>query len=119
MAKYVDGFLLPMPKKQLARYRRIAARAGKVWKRHGALDYFECAGDDLNPAGGTASFRKASRARASETVIFAFVVYKSKAHRNAVNKKVFKDPEIANMMVKMPYDMRRMAYGGFRVIVEV
>jgi uncharacterized protein YbaA (DUF1428 family) len=118
MAKYVDGFLLPMPRKQLANYRRIAARAGKIWKKHGALDYIEAAGDDLRPKGTTANFRKASRAKSSETVIFAFVVYKSKSHRNAVNKKVFKDPELAKMMQTMTYDMRRMAYGGFKVIVE-
>jgi uncharacterized protein YbaA (DUF1428 family) len=118
VAKYVDGFLLPMPKKALAGYRRIATRAGKIWKKHGALDYFECAGDDLKPQGTTANFRKVSRAKPSETVIFAFVVYKSKAHRNAVNKKVFKDPELAKMMETMSYDMGRMAYGGFKVIVE-
>lgn len=118
MAKYVDGFLLPMPRKKLAWYRRIAARAGKIWKKHGALDYFECAGDDLKPQGTTATFPKASRAKPSETVIFAFIVFKSKAHRNAVNKRVFKDPELGKMMEGMTYDMRRMAYGGFKVIVE-
>ena len=118
MAKYVDGFLLPMPKKGLAGYRKIASRAGKIWKKHGALDYFECAGDDLKPEGTTATFTKASRAKPSETVIFAFVIFKSKAHRNAVNKKVFKDPQLAKMMQTMTYDMRRMAYGGFKVIVE-
>jgi uncharacterized protein YbaA (DUF1428 family) len=107
-----------MPKKKLAWYRRVASRAGRIWKKHGALEYFECAGDDLAPAGTTANFRKASRAKPSENVIFAFVVFKSKAHRNAVNKKVFKDPDLAKMMGAMNYDMRRMAYGGFKVIVE-
>ena len=118
MAKYVDGFLLPMPRKGIAAYRRIAARAGRIWKRHGALDYIEAVGDDLTPAGTTANFKKASRAKPSETVIFAFVVFRSKAHRNAVNKKVFKDPELAKMMQAISYDMRRMAYGGFKVIVD-
>ena len=118
MAKYVDGFLLPMPRKKLAWYRKVAARAGKIWKKHGALDYFECAGDDMKPQGTTATFPKASRARSGETVIFAFIVFKSKAHRNAVNKRVFKDPELGKMMGTITYDMRRMAYGGFKVIVE-
>lgn len=119
MARYVDGFLLPMPKKQLAAYRRIAGRAGRIWKKHGALEYVEAAGDDLKSPGTTATFTKASRAKGSETVVFAFIVYKSKAHRNAVNKKVFNDPAIANMVQTMQYDMRRMAYGGFRAIVDL
>lgn len=119
MARYVDGFLLPMPKKNLALYRRIASRAGKIWKKHGALEYIEAVGDDLKPKGTTANFRKASRAKPSETVIFAFIVYKSKAHRNAVNKKVFKDPALAEMMGALTYDMGRMAYGGFRAIVDL
>lgn len=84
----------------------------------GALQYFECVGDDLAAKGVTATFRKASRAKPSETVIFAFIVFKSKAHRNAVNRKVFRDPDIAQMVEAMPFDMRRMAYAGFKAIVE-
>ena len=119
MARYVDGFLLPIPKKKLALYRRIAGKSGKIWRKHGALEYIEAAGDDLTPYGTTATFKKASRAKPSETVVFAFIVYKSKAHRNAVNKKVFKDPAIAAMMQDQQFDMRRMAYGGFRAIVDL
>jgi uncharacterized protein YbaA (DUF1428 family) len=116
---YVDGFLLPVPQKNLEIYRKMSQMAGKVWREHGALEYFECAGDDLKIA-KVASFLKAAQAKPSETVIFSWIVYKSRAHRDKVNKKVMKDPRIANMMKDkdMPFDPKRMCYGGFKVIVD-
>jgi len=116
---YVDGYVLPVPKKNLQVYRRIAQKAGKLWREHGALEYRECAGDDLNVKWGI-PFAKIIKAKLGETVIFAWVVFKSRAHRDSVNAKVMKDPRLAKMMesVKTPFDMRRMAYGGFKVIVE-
>jgi uncharacterized protein YbaA (DUF1428 family) len=115
---YVDGFLLPMPKKNVAAYRRIAAKAGKVWREHGALDYKECVGDDLQSKCGI-PFPKLAKLKSSETVVFAYIVFKSRAHRDRVNAKVMKDPRIANMSPeKMPFDVKRMVYGGFKVIVD-
>ena len=117
---YVDGFVLPVPKKKLTLYRRIAQKAGKVWRDHGALDYKECAGDDLKVKGLT-PFPRLARLKPGETVFFSYIVYKSKAHRNQVNAKVMKDPRLAEMMdpKKMPFDLKRMAYGGFKVVVDV
>jgi len=116
---YVDGFLIPVPKKSLETYRKISSKAGKVWREHGALDYKECVGDDLKVK-GTAPFAKAARAKAGETVVFAFIVYKSRSHRDSVNKKVMKDPRIAEQMATkaMPFDVKRMLYGGFKVFVD-
>ena len=116
---YVDGFVLPVPKKKLAVYRRIAQKAGKVWRDHGALDYKECAGDDLKVKGLT-PFPRLARLKPGETVFFSYIVYKSKAHRNQVNARVMKDPRIAKMMdpKKMPFNVKRMAYGGFKVLVD-
>ena len=120
MARYVDGFVIPIPKKNLAAYRRMAAKAGKIWKEHGALEYLECAGDDLRTK-GMASFLTLARTKPSETVVFSWVVYKSKAHRDRVNKKIMADPRLAAMMEgkEMPFNVKRMAYGGFRVIVDL
>ena len=120
MARYVDGYVLPVPKKNIAAYRRMAQLAGRVWREHGALEYRECVGDDLK-VNGIASFLWQSRAKAGETVVFAWIVYKSRAHRNRVNAKVMKDPRLAKMMdpKAMPFDAKRMAYGGFRVLVDV
>jgi uncharacterized protein YbaA (DUF1428 family) len=119
MARYVDGFVLPVPKKHFAAYKKMATLASKVWKQHGAVDYLECVGDDLKIGMGT-PFPRAARARKGETVVFSWILYKSKAHRNAVNKKVMKDPRIAAMMnEKMPFDVKRMVMGGFRVFVEI
>ena len=121
MAGYVDGFVLPMPKKNVEAYRKIAAKAGKVWREHGALDYRECVGDDLNVKGIGVSFPRQIKTKPGETVVFSWILYKSKAHRDAVNKKVMKDPRLAAMMSgeeKMPFDVKRMLYGGFKVIVE-
>ena len=121
MPRYVDGFVIPIKKKNLAAYRRIAAQAGKVWKKHGALDYVEAAGDDLKIRGMVTSFPKIAKTKGGETVVFSYIVYKSRAHRDAVNKKVMADPAIAAMMQdqKSPFDMKRMAYGGFQAFVDL
>lgn len=118
MARYVDGFVLPLPRKQVAAYRRIAKRAGKIWREHGALEYRECVGDDLNVK-GMVPFTRGVKARPGETVVFAWIVYKSRAHRDRVNAKVMKDPRIVRMDPKsMPFDVKRMVCGGFKVLVD-
>ena len=119
MAHYVDGFVLVVPKKNLAAYRRLAQIGGRVWRSHGALEYRECVGDDLRVKYGL-PFPRLARTRPGETVVFSWIVYKSKAHRDRVNAKVMKDPRLHNAMSgrKMPFDVKRMAYGGFRVIVS-
>lgn len=115
---YVDGFVLPVPKKNLAAYRRMAAAAGRVWRKHGALEFRECVGDDLNIK-MAAKFPRAVRARRGETVFFSYIVFKSRADRDRVNARVMKDPVIRNMMkAKPPFDARRMFYGGFKVLVD-
>jgi uncharacterized protein YbaA (DUF1428 family) len=113
---YVDGFLLPIPRRNIERYKKMARLAAKVWREHGALEYREAVGDDLKVKWGTAF----PRVKSGETVIFAWIVYQSRAHRDRVNRKVMKDPRLAEMMkdMNMPFDMKRMSYGGFRVIVE-
>ncbi|MEW6306615.1 MAG: DUF1428 domain-containing protein [Verrucomicrobiota bacterium] len=117
--KYVDGYVLPVPKKNLQKYRRIAQKAGKIWREHGALEYLECAGDDTNVKWGL-PFGKAVKSNPGETVIFAFVVFKSRTHRDRVNKKVMNDPRLSAMCdpKDMPFDCKRMVYGGFKAIVE-
>ena len=117
---YVDGFLTPLPKRKIAEYRRIARKAGKVWREHGALEYRECIGDDLEVK-GMASFPRRAGAKRGETVVFSWVVYKSRAHRDRVLAKVLADPRIAGMSdpKNSPVDMRRMAYGGFKVLVDL
>jgi len=119
MAKYVDGFVLPLQKRNLAAYRRMAKAASAVWREHGALAYYECVGDDLAVAFGV-PFPQGIATRRGETVVFAFIVYSSRAHRDRVNAKVMKDPRLASMMKgkKMPFDVKRMLYGGFKVLVE-
>jgi uncharacterized protein YbaA (DUF1428 family) len=124
--RYVDGYVLPVPKKNLKEYRKMAAGASKIWRKHGALEYFECVGDDLSPnVGGMkiVKFPKMAKAKPGETVIFAFIVYKSKAHRDRVNAKVMKDPAMNNpdwcKNNKMPFDPKRMAYGGFKAFVDL
>ena len=118
---YVDGFVIPIPKKNLPVYRRIARKAGKIWKEHGALEYRECVGDDLNNKGMGKPFPKLASTKGGETVLFSYIVYKSKAHRDRVNAKVMKDPRITRMMgdEAMPFDGKRMSYGGFRSIVDL
>jgi uncharacterized protein YbaA (DUF1428 family) len=117
---YVDGFLIPVPKKHLAAYFKMAKKAGKIWREHGALDYKECVGDDMKVKGMT-TFTRAAGAKASEAVVFSYIVYKSRTHRDQVNKRVMKDPRIAAMCKPddMPFDVKRMAYGGFKVAVDV
>lgn len=117
---YVDGFLLAVPTKNIGVYRRMATKAGKVWREHGALEYRECAGDDLKSEMGF-SFAKAAKAKKGETVFFSWIVYKSRAHRDRVVKKVLADSRLASMMdpKNTPFDLKRMAYGGFRVVVDL
>ena len=118
-AKYVDGFVLLVPRKNVPAYRRMAQASGKIWREHGALEFRECVGDDLKVKMGL-PFPRLARLRRGETVFFSWIVYKSRAHRDSVNKKVMKDPRIAKMMQQgpMPFDPKRMAYGGFRVLVD-
>jgi uncharacterized protein YbaA (DUF1428 family) len=115
---YVDGFVVPVPKKNLAAYRRMARKAGKVWRDHGALDYNECVADDVKPGKHT-SFPQSVKLKAGETVVFSWIVYKSRAHRDRVNAKAMADPRLADMMdpKKMPFDGKRMFWGGFKVFV--
>lgn len=116
--KYVDGFVLAVPKTKIKAYQKIAKKAGKVWMKHGALDYYECVGDDLAFPHGI-SFPKLAKTRPSEIVVFSFIIYKSKSHRDKVNKKVMKDPKITNVDPKdIPMDHKRMSYGGFKVLVK-
>lgn len=115
---YVDGYVLPLPTTSLQAYARIARKAGKIWREHGALKYRECVGDDLNVK-GMVSFPRRIKAKPGETVVFAWIVFKSRAHRDRVNAKVMKDPRIAKMDPKsMPFDSKRMVYGGFKVLVD-
>ena len=118
MANYVDGFLLPVPRKNLAAYRRMAQKASRIWREFGALDYKECAGDDLNVKVGT-PFPRGLKIKPGETVVFSYIVYKNRAHRDRVNAKIMKDPRIAKLCdpKKMPFDPSRMLYGGFKVLV--
>lgn len=121
--RYVDGFVFTVPKKNLAKYRKMAELGRKIWLKHGAVDYKECMGDDLRPKamGGPKplSFLKMAKAKPGETVWFSFIVYKSKKHRDEVNKKMMKDPAMNNPDFKeMPFDMKKFAYGGFKVIVD-
>ena len=119
MAKYVDGFVIPVPRKNVAAYKRMATLGRKTWMKHGALQYFECVGDDLDvPKGCGPGFPKGIRLKRGETVMFAFIVYKSKAHRDAVNARVMKDPAMATPPKGMPFDMKRFLFGGFKVLVE-
>lgn len=121
---YVDGFVIPVQKSKVPAYRRMARLGAKVWMEHGALDYKECVADDLNMIGPEGSrtpslFPSLVKAKRGETVVFSYVVYRSKAHRDAVNKKVFADPRITGLdPADMPVDMRRMAAAGFKAIVE-
>jgi uncharacterized protein YbaA (DUF1428 family) len=118
--KYVDGYVLPIPKKNLQGYRRMAQKAGKVWREHGAVEFRECVGDDLKMK-MTASFPRTIKLKPGETVVFSWIVFKSRPHRDAVNAKVMKDPRLAKMMdpKAMPFDSKRMVYGGFKVMVDL
>lgn len=117
--RYVDGFLLAVPKRKMHVYRRIAQKAGRIWLKYGALEYRECVGDDLKTKMGL-PFTRVIKLKPGETVVFSWIVYKSKAQRDRVNARVMKDPWMANMdPATMPFDMKRMAYGGFRVLVDL
>ena len=117
MPHYVDGFVLPVPKKNLSAYRRMAQKAGAIWREHGALDYKECVGEDLKPQVGL-GFPRGIKAKPGETVLFSWILYKSRTHRDRVNAKVMKDPRLTEMGKEMPFDCKRMLYGGFKTIVE-
>jgi uncharacterized protein YbaA (DUF1428 family) len=117
---YVDGFVLPIPKKKLPAYRQMARRAGRVWREHGALQYVECLADDVKP-GKLTSFPQAVKLKPGEVVVFSWVTYKSRAQRDRVLKKVMTDPRLADMMdpKKLPFDGKRMFWGGFKPMVSL
>ena len=116
---YTDGFLIPLPRKNLAAYRRMAQKAGKIWRQHGAIDYKECVGDDLKNKWGV-EFPRAAKTKPGEIVVFSWIVYKSRKDRDRVNAKVMKDPRLNCTMdpKTMPFNVKRMVYGGFKVIVD-
>jgi uncharacterized protein YbaA (DUF1428 family) len=118
--KYVDGYVVPVAKKKLDAYRRMAQKAAKVWREHGALEVTECVADDVKP-GKSTSFPQAVKLKPGETVVFSYIVYKSRAQRDRVNAKVMKDPRLKAMMgdmKDMPFDGKRMFWGGFKVLVN-
>jgi len=119
MPQYVDGYVLPVPTKNLDAYFAMAKKASKVWKDHGALEYRECVGEDLAPPMGV-PFTKQFKAKPGETIVFSYVTYKSRAHRDRVNKNVMKDPRLSAMCdpKNMPFDCKRMCFGGFTVMVK-
>jgi uncharacterized protein YbaA (DUF1428 family) len=116
---YVDGFLLAVPTKNLPAYRRMAQKAGKIWREHGALEYRECVGDDMKVKVGI-PFPRQMKLKKGETAVFSWIVYKSRAHRDRVNAKVMKDPRLAGCVDEkaMPFDCQRMSYGGFKILVD-
>ena len=114
----VDGFVLPVPKKNVAAYRRMARKAGRIWKEHGALEYRECVADDVKP-GKLTSFPQSVRLKGNEAVWFSWIVYRSRADRDRILKKVMADKRLKGDMDSMPFDARRMIYGGFRVVVDL
>lgn len=117
-ARYVDGFVLAVSKRNIDAYRRMAKLGAKIWREHGALDFRECIGDDLAVKMGM-PFPKMMKLKPKETVVFSWITFKSRAHRDSVNAKVMKDPRLGDMDPKsMPFDMKRMAYGGFKIIVD-
>ena len=117
---YVDGFVVPVPLKNLAAYRRMAKKAGKVWREYGALDYKEWISDDVK-VGKLTSFPRSVKLKRGETVVFSWIVYKSRADRDRINAKVMSDPRLADMMdsKKLPFDGKRLIYGGFKLLVDV
>jgi uncharacterized protein YbaA (DUF1428 family) len=115
---YVDGFVVPVPKRKVADYKKLARKAGKIWREHGALAFVECVADDV-PYGKRTFFPRAVKVKNGETVMFSWIVYKSRAHRDAVNKKVMADPRLKMDMSSMPFDARRMIYGGFKTLLEM
>jgi uncharacterized protein YbaA (DUF1428 family) len=117
MPKYIDGFLLPVPKKKIPAYVKMSSAAGKIWKKHGALQYRECAIEDPKIK-GVLPFASVVKPKPGETIVFSWIVYKSRAHRDKVNAKVMKDPDLVCDPNNMPFDPSRMAYGGFEVLVD-
>lgn len=117
---YIDGFVVPVPKKNLAAYKRMARKAGTVWREHGALEYHECVADDVKP-GKYTSFPQAVKLKPGETVVFAWCLYRSRRHRDRVNVKAMNDPRVAKMMdpKKLPFDGKRMFWGGFKPLLEL
>ncbi len=117
MAGYIDGFVIPVPKKNMKTYKKFAKAAAKAWKKHGALEYVESIADDVSK-GKTTSFPRSVKLKATETVVFSYAVYKSRAHRNQVMARVMNDKEVAMLWEKMPFDGMRMIWGGFKTIVS-
>ncbi len=113
---YVDGFVVAVPESRLADYKKLAKKAGKIWLEHGALEYVECIGDDV-PVGKLTSFPRAVKLKDGEVVAFSWIIYKSRADRDAILQKVFADPRLSKDMSEMPFDAKRMIYGGFKTIV--
>jgi uncharacterized protein YbaA (DUF1428 family) len=119
MPQYIDGYVLPVPNNQIDAYRRLAEEAAKIWREHGALEYRECVGDDLDVK-EMVPFPRIVESKPGETVVFSWIVFQSRSHRDEVNAKVMKDPRLKSMMDRqgVPFDYKRMAYGGFKTIVE-
>ncbi|MGE4047203.1 MAG: DUF1428 domain-containing protein [Acetobacteraceae bacterium] len=115
---YVDGFVVAVPKANLEAYKALARTAGEVWKEHGALAYVECVGDDV-PYGEVTSFPRAVQAKDDEIVVFSWIVFESREKRDAVNAKVMADPRLKDDMANMPFDAKRMIYGGFQAVIEM
>jgi uncharacterized protein YbaA (DUF1428 family) len=117
---YVDGFVVPVPKRNLKAYRALSTKSGKLWREHGALDYWECVADDVK-SGKLTSFPQSVKLKRGETVLFSWIVYKSRAHRDQVNAKVMADPRLGAMMdgKRVPFDGKRMIYGGFKPLVRL
>src|SRR5687768_6142079 len=118
MARYVDGFVLPVPKKNIKAYRKMATKAGKIWREHGALEYLECIADDVKKGKWT-SFPQSVKLKPNEVVFFSWIVYKSRSHRDSVLKKVISDPRLKFDNENMPFDGKRMIYGGFKPVVTL
>jgi uncharacterized protein YbaA (DUF1428 family) len=119
MAKYVDGFVVPVPKKKLQDYRKMAQKAGRIWREYGAVDFVECVADDVKP-GKVTSFPQSVKLKKGEVVVFSYITYNSRAQRDRVNKKVMADPRLKDMMdpKDLPFDGKRMIWGGFKVLVQ-
>jgi uncharacterized protein YbaA (DUF1428 family) len=115
---YVDGFVIPVPKSKVKAYTKMAQWGKKVWMKHGALQYFECVGNDMKAMPGCGDFKKMAKLKPNETVFFSFIIFKSRAHRDAVNKKVMAEMSKEPMPKDMPFDAKRMAYAGFKTVVE-
>lgn len=115
---YVDGFVIPVAKSKVKAYTKMAQEGKKTWMKHGALQYFECVGDDLKSFPGCSDFKKLTKLKPNQTAFFSFIIFKNKAHRNAVNKRVMKEMMAQPMPKNMPFDPKHMAYGGFKTVVQ-